>query len=223
MQAWTLILISSTTRLLKKQVEGTWSLVGLPVQVFQLCAIALSQVTHPLSLTNDKPGRWISDQWEEGSNKLCMCSNNNATQTGWRIGRVHRCLQNLPEYNPNLIRHFLWFGIHRGLWPHTRAATKQLKTSSSRAQLAPVSWFSQNVKYKCSKLKLHWQRMTIVWAWEQDNSALNDISRPSLSHFLEGDSWSTCQSTLDSGTDGPGQKCQKAVFVSPQTVPEMFS
>ena len=101
MQAWTLILISSTTRLLKKQVEGTWSLVGLPVQVFQLCAIALSQVTHPLSLTNDKPGRWISDQWEEGSNKLCMCSNNNATQTGWRIGRVHRCLQNLPEYNPN--------------------------------------------------------------------------------------------------------------------------
>ena len=50
---------------------------------------------------------------------------------------------------------FLWFGIHRGLWPHTRAATKQLKTSSSRAQLAPVSWFSQNVKYKCSKLKLH--------------------------------------------------------------------
>ena len=52
-----------------------------------------------------------------------------------------------------LIRHFLWFGIHRGLWPHTRAATKQLKTSSSRAQLAPVSWFSQNVNYKFSKLK----------------------------------------------------------------------
>ena len=68
--------------------------------------------------------------------------------------------------------------------------------------------------------------MTIVQAREQDKSALTGISQPSLSvsHFLlEGGSWSTCQSTLDSGTDGPGQKCQKAVFVSPQTVSEMFS
>ena len=57
---------------------------------------------------------------------------------------VYKICQRTIQVMEFLIRHFLWFGIHWGLWPHTRAATKQLKTSPSKGT-PPVSWFSQNM------------------------------------------------------------------------------
>ena len=181
-------------------------------------------------LTNGMAGRSMRNQWGEGSNRLCMCSNNNATRKLAETDREHEFTTDVYKICQRTIQimifdHFLWFGIHWCLWPHTRAATKQLKTSPSKGR-APVSWFLQNMKYPylISTLNATLTSVTTIHSWEQEKGCTELYNTLILSHFLlKGSSWSTCQSTLDLATDelGKSQNCQKSVFVSSQTVPKI--
>ena len=230
MQAWILILILSTTRLLLR--NRFRALLKLVCRCKSICFMPLHPTQWPTHWC--WPMGWQAGRWGTNEERVatgCACAATIMPRANWLKQTESTSSQQMSTKFARE-QSKLWFLIIFCGLAFTDACGHILvrpqsnwKPVQAKAELRfPGFYKIWNIHIWYRHWMPHSQSMTTIHSWEQEKGCTELYNTLILSHFLlKGSSWSTCQSTLDLATDelGKSQNCQKSVFVSSQTVPKI--